>query len=180
MKRRQLDTTRYRREPCFIFNGKIYFVNSYVKLTEYGKEYLDTSFDSVQLIEHFHYKCNEKEAECHKFVTNFIGVPPYPFTISTDEPLEELIKEVVVPVKYEPSNKQPDPLKIKNKDWKVPDVLCGWIIFAAFFFGVEILKDWSLKLILRLFGSWIFSNWRNRRMIEEGMVKFDKKQEGER
>lgn len=172
MKRFQLRTTGYRHVGCFQFKGKYYLLNSYVKLTEYGKEYLESHFDEVQLTKHFFMPKNGEEIEMWGFVVQFRGVPPSPHVMSTDVPLERLIEEVVAPAKYDPPNKKPEPVKIKNRDWEVPDVRIGWIIFLAFFFGVEIFKDWTIKLILRYAGSWFFSNWRNMRMIEEGYVDF--------
>ena len=172
MKYTQLSTYCYRKEGWFTVHGKYYLINSYVKLTPYGKEFLETDFDSVQLTEHFHFECGSRKAECHKFVIAFRGVPPFPYTMSTDEPLERLIEEVIIPAKYEPPNKKPEPVRIKNRDWEVPDVRIGWVIFLVFFFGVEIFKDWAVKLILRYAGGWLFSNWRNMRMIEEGYVDF--------
>ena len=178
MKELQLRTTGYRHEGFFKFKDQYYILGSYVKLTEYGKEYLEAHFDEVQLTKHFFIPKNGKEIECWGFVVQFRGYPPHPHVMSTDEPLEKLIEEVIIPAKYEPTNKKPEPIKIKNRDWEVPDVLLGWLVFLVFFFGVEIFKDWAVKLILRLAGGWFFSNWRNLRMIEEGYVDFsDKKKQ---
>ena len=180
MKCDQLNTRNYRHEVVFYFDGKPYLLNSYVKLTPYGKEYLKAASDTVQLTQRFYMPHGGREIECHKFITRYVDMPPRPFTMSTDEPLEKLVECVVVPAKYTPPNKKPDPIKIMNRDWEVPDVLFGWIVFLVFFIGVEILKDWALKLILRLAGGWFFSNWRNMRMMAEGYVDFSSKQNSEK
>ena len=180
MKRFQLYTVGYRHEGSFKFKDQYYLINSYVKLTEYGKEYLESHFDNVQLTKHFFMPKNGKEIEMWGFVVQFRGVPPSPHVMSTDEPLEKLIDEVIIPPKYEPPNKKPEPVKIKSRDWEVPDVLCGWIVFLVFLIGVEVFKGWAVKLILRLAGGWFFGIWRNMRMIEDGYVDFNAREENKR
>ena len=174
MKVLQLQTTGCKMLSCFLFEDKYYVVDSFVRLTEYGKKYLESHFDEVKLTKHFYMNKNGKEVECWGYVVQFRGVPPHPHVMCTDEPIEKLVESVIIPAKYESPHKKPDPIKIKNRDWEVPDDLFGWIVFLVFFFGVEIFKDWAVKLILRYVGGWFFSKWRNMRMIEEGHVDFEK------
>lgn len=167
MRAKQLHTKDYRHKYFFEFKGKLYPINSYVKLTQEGKKYLETTFDNVQLTQHFF--IDDKGLECWTFVTDFIDWPVRPFRISTDKPLEELIEEVI---QLEPQNSAS--IKVQLKDWEVPDVVAGWICFAIFFIMVEIFKDWSIKLILRIVVGWYFGLWRQRRMLEEGKFRIEK------
>ena len=168
MKCNQWHTKDFRHEYFFTFKGKSYPLNSYVKLTEEGKKFLDTKFDNVQLTEHFYY--DRKGFECWKFVTRYIDYPPRPFTVSTNKPLEELAEEVIPPVPPDP-NLQQKYSRVSFRDWEVPDVMFGWFCYAAFFIVVEVFKDWFIKLILRIYVGWYFGLWRQKRMIEEAKWK---------
>lgn len=58
------------------------------------------------------------------------------------------------------------PIKVKPlfKDWQIPELIIGWIVFVIFFFGVAIFKDWYIQLIIRLIGSWVFAIWRHQKI----------------
>lgn len=178
MKKLQFRTTSYKHEYYFTFNGHSYLVNSYVKLTKYGKEYLEATSDKILLTEHFYMPLNGKEVECWKFIVRYDDVPPRPFTMSTNEPLDKLIDEVIEPVKNISHAQSKNIPSVDNKDLEVPDVLLGWVLVVVFFVAVEVFKDWGIKLILRVVVGWCFGLWRQKRMLEEGMIKLEKEKEG--
>lgn len=168
MRKEQWYVKDCRHEYSFMFNGKYYPLNSYVKLTEYGKRYLDTKTDEIQLVHHYY--INNDEVECWTFITKYIDWPIRPFRVTTDEPLEKLIEEVIPPAPVD-INLQQKYSSVAFKDWEVSDVLFGWVCVLIFFIVVEVLKDWFIKFILRIVVGWYFGLWRQRRMIEEAKWK---------
>ena len=50
------------------------------------------------------------------------------------------------------------------KDWEVPGLITGWILFTVYIFAVNIFKDWYVQLIIRVFGVFFFIKWRHNKI----------------
>ena len=160
----QLYTKKYEHEYWFDFKGKRYRVHSVVKLTDEGRSYLEMSRKEVILTEVFHSNFGGKKMWTYlgDDIRLHIGVRDK----STDVPPDELIEEVIEAASQEYASREilgaNSPYfatgeKNVPKDWDIPEVKMGWIIFILVFIGAFIFRDWYVQLIIRLIaGIWFF------------------------
>lgn len=59
----------------------------------------------------------------------------------------------------------PEKAKPLFKDWEIPELIVGWIVFVIFLLVVFIFKDWYIQLILRVVGCVVFSTWRQQKLF---------------
>lgn len=150
----------------FKFNDKHYLVHSVVRLTDEGKKYLGSRTKEVVLTEVFY---NWNNVLCWTYQFRGLSLTSGVIERSTDRPPDELIEEVVMPAtpnyterevlgenasSYKAGNKK------KPKDWEIPEVLTGWVIYIIIFFAVAIFKDWYVRLIIRIVTGWFFGIYR--------------------
>ena len=162
----QLYTKKYRHVYDFQFKGQTYLTHSIVKLTEYAQIQFRTSKSEVILLEHYFDNDNR---ECWTYEIGWSHNISRPLRVSTDIPLKKIIEEITVPatqgyVEREvlgvnaPSFKTGK--KITIKDWEIPEVLAGWIVYFLVFIGAFIFKDWYVKAIIWAAAGWIFGLYR--------------------
>lgn len=159
-------TKDYKHVMTFKFNNKHYLVHSVVRLTDEGKKYLGSRTKEVVLTEVFY---NWNNILCWKYQFRGLSLTSGVIELCTDRPPDELIEEVVIPAtpnyterevfgtnasSYTTGNKK------KPKDWEIPEVLTGWIIYIIIFFTVAVFKDWYVKLIIRIAAGWFFGIYR--------------------
>lgn len=159
-------TNHYEHHDCFTFQGKQYYVHSIVKLTEDGRKFLRSRTNKIILTEQF---IRPDSRLCWKYVfhrwsnglTNAI----------TDKSPDELIESIVMPASMEYSSIQTHGAaspyyktgkKYAKKDWEIPVVLKGWIIFAVLFVACQVFKETLLKSTI--LGCYLYIFWPYRQM----------------
>lgn len=50
------------------------------------------------------------------------------------------------------------------KDWEIPELIIGWIVFTIAMFAISVFKDWEVQLLLRVVGFIGFSLWRTKKI----------------
>lgn len=165
----KLLTNEYYHEHLFYFNGQPYYVHSIVRLTEYGRQYLGARKRDAILTEHFKYR-DGRPCWTYHFIGNSWNY--YTTTATTDVPPEQLIEKILckagdmyclreefirqgIPVpKYE------NAVTITTKDWDIPEVRQGWIMWILSWFVIILFKDWYMKSLLFAISSIIFGMYR--------------------
>ena len=181
MKSKQLHTNHYQKSYVFEFKGEKYVAYSTVKLTDEAMYYLETTKKEVQLIEEFIYYDG---TTCWKYALDWtydaaLGLRP--LTMSTDRTPDELIEEVVKPATIEylefmvtgkpmPSQKVK---KISLKDWEIPGLMTGWVVFILVCIGIFIFKDWIVKFLLWNIAGWYFGFWRQKLVNAHTIYKYE-------
>lgn len=181
MKEKQLHTKHYKQSYVFEFKGEKYLTYSKVKLTKYGMRYLETTKEVVQLIEQFIYY---NGTTCWKYALDWkydSALGMHPISISTDEPPEKLIEEVIQPATIEylehvitgkPMSNQ-TVKKITLKEWEIPGLMTGWTVFILVYIGIFIFKDWIIRFILWNIVGWYFSFWRQKLVNAHTIYKYE-------
>jgi hypothetical protein len=166
-------TDKYKHDYLFTLKGKQYRTHSIVRLTPRGKQHLHALKDEAILTEQF---VNWNNALCWKYVFRSINFSIGITDISTDVPPEELIEEVIMEAsegyssicsfgKYSPFYRE-HCIKHSMKDWEIPKVMAGWVLFVLAFFALEIFNDTLFKVYLRAL-AWIFFAAYRKRCIDE-------------
>ena len=78
-----------------------------------------------------------------------------------DQMFYHLETKQIIEGTYTPPGK-PKPL---FKDWEVPELIIGWIVFILFLIVVFVFKDWYIQLILRVIGLIVFNVWRQQKLF---------------
>lgn len=162
----KLHTQNYKHEYFFEFRGKKYLVHSIVRLTKDGQKYLGSKERDVILIEQF-YNWNKKCCWKYKFrsIDSAGNITDY----STDRTPDELIEKVVVPANSEYVSREifgtespvyTSGVKHQKKDWEIPEVLAGWIVYILICFIAMFFNGWYMKLIIIGVSGWIFGLYR--------------------
>lgn len=181
MKVKQLYTNNYQKSFTFQFNGKQYLAYSTVKLTDEAMRYLETTKKEVQLIEEFIYFDG---TTCWKYALSWTydtALGFMPLTMSTDRKPDELIEEIVRPATLEylehivAGKPMPNQTvkKISLKDWEIPGLMTGWIVFILVYIGIFIFKDWIIRFILWNIVGWYFSFWRQKLVNAHTVYKYE-------
>lgn len=82
-------------------------------------------------------------------------------SLPKDQMFTHLQTKQIVEGTYTPPEK-PKPL---FKDWQIPELIVGWIVFIIFLLVVFVFKDWYIQLILRVVGCVVFSIWRQQKLF---------------
>ena len=163
-----LSTNKYKHEYSFKFKDEKYHVYSIVRLTDWGKRYLNSHTDEAILTEVF---INWNENRCWKY--EFKTAKPSRCIVSacTDVPPEKLIEEVVSPASGEYMLREvcgPQMYSLKasekhvKKDWDIPEVRTGWIIFFAVSLCAFIFKDWYVIAMIQIAAICFFCTYRKQ------------------
>ncbi len=162
-----MTSSRYKHDYFFEFQGKKYRVHSVVRLTEEGRIYLGAKRREVILTEVF---TDHNSILWWKYEFRSSSYYVYkPINKATTRSPDELIEEVVMEASENYTERQifgtDSPLyttgkKIVKKDWEIPEVMTGWIIFILVVIGVAIFKDWYVKLLLRGIAGFVFGKYR--------------------
>jgi hypothetical protein len=142
-------------------------VHSIVRLTEEGRIYFGAQKREVILTEVF---TDHKDVLWWKYEFRSVSYTTYkPINKSTTRSPNELIEEVVMEASADYTERQifgtDSPLhtmgkKIVKKDWEIPEVMTGWIVFILVIIGVVIFKDWYVQLLLRGIAGYVFAKYR--------------------
>ena len=136
----------------FTFNGEEYYINSVVKLSEDAKRFLGLQNEYTQIVQHEITNLGKERwgyvADIwDDVITNaFTTVPP-----------DQLVEEVVIPADLEQVE---DKLQY-YKDYEVPGVITGWIIYIVIMVGSLIFVDFG---IIWGFASLAFFAWRHQKL----------------
>lgn len=163
-------TKNYKHDYFFDFQGKKYRVHSIVYLTADGQRYLGAWRRKAILTEQFT-DCSGKLCWKYQFKSNklSVGIVDY----ATDRPPDELIEKIVMEANSEYVEREifgaevsscKPVKKQKKKDWEIPEVRRGWIVFIIIFFAAMVFKDWYIQLIIRMAAGWIFGMYRKAYM----------------
>lgn len=159
-------TKNFEHQDCFTFQGKQYYTHSIVRLTEEGRKILRSRTNKVILTEQFTW-WNGKTCwkyQFHKWSSGRIDA-------ITDVPPDELIESIVIEASMEYSSIETlgalSPYyktgkKYYKKDWEIPEVLKGWIIFAILFVVCQIFKETLFRSTI--LGCYLYLFWPYRQM----------------
>lgn len=158
----------------FTFNGKKYYIGSHVKLTEKGMSemYRNGRYDynkgDFRLVGHY---INDKKKEEWEYIIGWWG-QGLPIVYTTQTKPEELIS-AVLSSEIDESMHTPGKLQVdfispnySPKDWEVPGVMLGWVIFIIVWICAFIFKDWWFRLIIQIVASFYFGSWREKKINE--------------
>ena len=158
----------------FTFNGKKYYIGSHVKLTEKGMSEMyhngrhDYKKGDFRLVGHY---INDKKKEEWKYIIGWWG-QGLPIVYTTQTKPEELVS-VVLSSEIDESMHTPGELQVdfiapnySPKDWEVPGIMLGWVIFIIVWICAFIFKDWWLRLIIQIVASFYFGSWREKKINE--------------
>lgn len=163
---RQLWTQDYEHKYFFKFKDKDYRVHTVVKLTDSGRRHLKANKNQVILTEYF---IDWTGQDCWSYVVGYSDSIRMSMKVSTNTPPDELIEEIVLEPSADYVSRelfgQESPVyktgtKHTRKDWEIPEVRRGWIVFALVCIGSFILKDWYLRVIISGVAGWVFGQYR--------------------
>ena len=158
-------TKNYEHQDFFSFQKNNYRVHSIVKLTDQGRKILKSRTNKVILTEQFIWI---RDKICWKY--EFNKWPGGRISAITDIPPNEMIESIVMEASMEHASIETlgsnSPYyktgkKYSKKDWQIPEVLIGWIIFIAICFVTEVFKETLIKASIRGVALYFFWPYRS-------------------
>ena len=157
----------------FEFNGKKYYIGSYVKLTERGMRemvyykghnYVKGDF---RLVDHY---LTDKGSEEWQYFIGHLYNSTTPVVHVTRIAPNELVSEVLCN-EIDENIHSPGELKVtftdvnySPKDWEVDGVVTGWVIMALILIIAPIFKCWWITLLIQIATCLYFGSWREKKM----------------
>lgn len=162
-------TAQYKHDYLFEFKGEKYLVHSIVRLTNEARDYLGARRNEVILTEVYYDHIVKRTFYVYQCQgTSYNSIKP--INQSTDRLPDEMIEEIVTPATGDYASREifgiDSPVYKKNgtkhtkKDWEIPEVRRGWIIFILVFIAAFIFQDWYVQLIIRIVAAWVFGKYR--------------------
>lgn len=162
-----MTSSHYKHEYFFEFQNKQYRVHSIVRVTEEGRCYLGSKNREVILTEVF---MDHKGVMWWKY--EFASISPYcwkSINKATTRHPDDMLETVVIVASTEYAERQMFGVnapsynkckKVTKKDWEIPEVVVGWIIFILVVIAVSIFKDWYVKMLIRGIAGFVFARYR--------------------
>lgn len=141
----------------FTYQGKEYFLNTMVRLTDRGKELLRTDYRETQLVGHYMFKDGK---HCYEYVKAWVynnGTKRAVTDILCTNP-DEIIEAIVVPAcQIDNTNDKQE----HYKDYEVEGVLVGWILYIATMIFLLVFREFYVGWF---FVSIYFFAWRKKEL----------------